>query len=258
MTLSTTDLLGLELHRITEEQAVAHVVGELRAGRGGWIVTPNLDHLRRVQKDAEFRSLCAEADLRVADGRPLIWASALQGRRLPERVAGSDLIQSLSAAAAEADYSVFFLGGDEGTAERAAQELQRRCPRLRVAGTHYPPFGFERDPIQLAELRQALLDAQPDIIYVGLGSPKQERLIRDLRGALPNAWWMGVGISFSFLCGDVARAPRWVQKAGFEWMHRLVQEPRRLAWRYLGVGLPFAVRLFGHSLRVRFAGHRGG
>jgi N-acetylglucosaminyldiphosphoundecaprenol N-acetyl-beta-D-mannosaminyltransferase len=212
---------------------------------GGWIVTANLDHLRRMVRQRSYGELCRAATLVVADGMPLVWAARIQGTPLPERVAGSNLISSLSAAAAARGKSVFLLGGAPGTAEAAANVLTERYPALRVAGTHCPPVGFEHDSQQLAELTEALRQAQPDIVYVALGSPKQERLIAELRPVLPGAWWMGVGISFSFLCGDVKRAPRWMQRLGLEWVHRLVQEPRRLARRYLVDDLPFAVRLLG-------------
>jgi exopolysaccharide biosynthesis WecB/TagA/CpsF family protein len=171
---------------------------------------------------------------------PLVWASRLQGTPLPQRVAGSDLISSLSAAAASQGRSVFLRGGDPGTAERASTILRDRYPQLRVAGTFCPPLGFEKDEAELARVAEALKKAQPDIVYVALGSPKQERLIDRLRRVLPRAWWLGVGVSFSFLCGEVRRAPLWMRKWGLEWVHRLLQEPRRLFRRYIVVGLPYA------------------
>jgi N-acetylglucosaminyldiphosphoundecaprenol N-acetyl-beta-D-mannosaminyltransferase len=252
----TVELCGVRLHKVTQAGCVAQVMEALAAGRGGWVVTPNLDHLRRLQSDAEFRALYAQADLRVADGMPLVWASALRGERLPERVAGSDLIFSLSEAAAGAGRSVFLLGGDAGTAEGAAAELRRRNPQLRVAGTHYPPPGFEADPAAVAAMRAAVVQAAPDVVFVALGSPRQERLIAELRGELPRAWWLGVGISFSFAAGAVRRAPPWVRRSGLEWVHRLAQEPRRLARRYLVDGLPFAARLLVSSAWARWSRRR--
>lgn len=238
------ELLGVSLHAITEAECVARVHAELAAGRGGWVTTPNLDHLRRLVRDDSFRTLCAGSSLAVADGAPLVLASKLQRTPLPARVAGSDLISSLSAAAAEHGRSVFLLGGDPGTAEGAARVLRERHPTLVIAGTACPEPGFERDSARLRALTEMLERARPDIVYVALGSPKQERLIADLRPILPAAWWLGIGISFSFLTGDVRRAPAWMRRAGLEWVHRLGQEPRRLARRYLVDGLPFAAVLF--------------
>ncbi|HEX7008615.1 MAG TPA: WecB/TagA/CpsF family glycosyltransferase [Phycisphaeraceae bacterium] len=245
-------LAGVAFDAVTEPQCVGWIMDQLAAGRGGWVITPNLDHLRRAQRDQEFRRwLLEEADLVVADGMPLVWASRLQGTPLPERVAGSSLVSTLAQAAAGAGRSLFLLGGSPGAAQAAAEVLRSRYPGLIIAGTACPPIGFENDPQQMDELRQMLKEAKPDIVYMALGSPKQERLIRLLRGEQPGAWWLGVGISLSFLCGQVRRAPRWMQRVGLEWLHRLVQEPRRLARRYLLDGIPFALYLLGGAALQR-------
>lgn len=252
--LPEVHLAGVRLHALTEKQAIAHILGALARGRGGRVVTPNLDHLRRASTDPDFAGLVAEADLVLADGMPLVWASRLQGTPLPERVAGSTLVDTLAAAAAEHGRSLFLLGGAPGAAEGAARELQQRYPSLRIVGTFCPPFGFENDPEELARLEAAVIGANPDIVYVALGSPKQEKLTRRLAPLLPQAWWLGVGISLSFLAGDVRRAPAWVQRLGLEWAHRLAQEPGRLARRYLVQGLPFGIRLLVGALFYRSKG----
>nr|AFB69921.1 N-acetylglucosaminyldiphospho-undecaprenolN-acetyl-beta-D-mannosaminyl transferase [uncultured bacterium] len=189
---------------------------------------------------------------------PLVWAARVQGTPLPERVAGSNLIWSVSRAAAHDARTVYFLGGDPGTAERAADVLRARFPGFVCAGTHCPPFGFEKDPRQREEIENRLRAARPDLVYVALGSPKQERLIGELRTKLAEdlaaTWWLGIGISFSFVTGDVRRAPRWMQRLGLEWVHRLGQEPRRLARRYLVDDLPFAFALFTRAARRRVGG----
>lgn len=244
---STIDLLGIHLHVVDEQRCVEHVIDHAVTGEGGWVVTPNLDILRRCARDESMAAIVARADLAVADGMPLVWASRLQQTPLPERVAGSSLISTLSAAAADHGLSVFLLGGAPGTAEAAAKVLQRRSSHLDIAGTYCPPVGFETNRIELATIEQRLLEAQPDIVFVALGFPKQERLIERMAYVLPHAWWLGVGISFSFLTGDVRRAPLWVQRTGLEWLHRLFQEPRRLGRRYLIHGLPFAATLLATS-----------
>lgn len=249
--LPTVRIRNVRFHAISEAQCIRHILNEIDHGRGGWVVTPNLDILRRCEQEAEVGRLVGCADVVVADGMPLIWASRLQGSALPERVAGSNLIHSLTAAAAEAERSIFLLGGDPGTAEDAASVLQSRNPELVVAGHACPPVGFGADVDYMAELTTRLVEAGPDIVYVALGCPKQERLIERLRPHLPNAWWLGIGISFSFVSGDVRRAPVWMQRAGLEWIHRLCQEPRRLARRYLLEGLPFALRLLGGAVLAR-------
>ncbi len=250
-------LANIRLHAISESDCVAHVVESLTAGRGGWIATANLDHLRRLQQPSEFRRVYDNATVVVADGMPLVWACRLQGTPLPERVAGSDLIHSLTAAAAAKGFRVFLLGGDPGTAEAAAAQLTSRHANLQIAGTNCPPMGFERDAKQMADLEQTLAQSQPALVFVALGSPKQEILIDRLRSILPKAWWIGVGISFSFVAGDVRRAPVWVRRLGMEWLHRLLQEPRRLWTRYLWYGPPFLARLFFGALRTRLGTRSG-
>ena len=248
------ELLGLPLDALTEAEAIERIMDALAAGRGGWVITPNVDHLRQFRESPDIAALFEAADLVVADGMPLIWASRLAGTPLPARVPGSDLVWSLSAEAALRQRSVFLLGGAPGVGERASAALRSNYPRLRIAGVHSPPYGFEDDPAELDSIRVALRDSKPDLVYVALGFPRQEALIRSLRTELPSTWFIGVGISLSFLAGDVRRAPDWLQRIGLEWAHRLSVEPWRLARRYLIHDLPVAVRLAGHSLMARARG----
>ena len=249
------DLDGTGIDRITEAEVVAVVRDALNRGRGGRIVTPNIDILRRAQTDEEAREHLADADLIVADGMPLIWASKLGGTPLPERVAGSSLIWSLSEGLGRDGRSVFVIGGSPATgsepdgATRAAARLAAACPGLRIAGTLCPEYGFERNKAVFAEFRAAVRDARPDLVFVGLGFPKQEKVIARLRRDLPQAWFIGCGAAVNFVAGDVERAPRWMQRTGLEWAHRLTTEPRRMAGRYLRRDAPYALRLLATSVR---------
>jgi len=240
------------VHSVRQSECVDHVMVALDHGLGGWIATANLDHLLRLRRSEDFRRAYEGASMVVADGMPLIWASRLQGTPLPERVAGSDLIYSLTAAAARDGRSVFFLGGNPGSAEAAAAKLCELSPGLQVRGTCCPPMGFDQQPALVEELSAMLAESGADIVFVALGSPKQELLIERIRSVLPNAWWIGVGISFSFVAEEVVRAPRWMQRLGVEWVHRLAQEPGRLWNRYLVQGLPYAGRLMAQSMWRRF------
>jgi N-acetylglucosaminyldiphosphoundecaprenol N-acetyl-beta-D-mannosaminyltransferase len=249
---------GMPIHGLTETQCVDHIFHQLRAGYGGWVVTVNLDHLRIFSHAPWYAALCAQASLAVADGMPLVWASHLQGTPLPERVTGSNLIWSLTAAASTHEKSIFLLGGSTGTAEAAAAELQRHYPALKIAGTFCPSTGFEKNPAEIAHLTHAVISSAPDLVYVGLGKPKQDLLINELRSTLAKTWFIGVGTSFSFVSGTMPRAPLWMQRFGLEWLHRLAQNPRQLATRYLIHGLPFAVRLLVEAAirRVCSAAHK--
>ncbi|MGB1253125.1 MAG: WecB/TagA/CpsF family glycosyltransferase [Candidatus Promineifilaceae bacterium] len=245
-------LFNAQLHAITEAECVQVVIDELDKGNDGSVLTMNLDHLRRFNRDPFCRELYARATLHVADGMPLVWASRIQGTPLPERVTGSNLIWSLSEAAAKNGRSVFMLGGDPNTAESAAKVLKEHYPDLEVAGTFFPQHGFESREQEVAEMTKAIMDANPDIVFVALGTPKQDTLIEALRDYMPTVWWIGVGISFSFVTGSVSRAPRWMQDNGLEWIHRMAQEPKRLVKRYLFSGLPFCIRLFSVAVSNRF------
>lgn len=216
----------------------------------------NLDILRRFQRDPGSAALYKCADLIVADGKPIAWACRILGSPLPERVSGSSLIWRLSGAAAGKGKSVYLLGGRPGTADKAASRLKARFADLRVAGILCPEMTFEDTPGRVASILTSVSDARPDIVYVALGSPKQERLIMQLREVHPRAWYIGVGVSFSFLSGHIRRAPLWMQNTGLEWVHRLVQEPERLYKRYLLQGIPFAVYLLGSALVERAAGNK--
>jgi len=241
----TVTLGPLRVNTVTQAECVAHVLRELEAGRGGWLLTANLDHLRLCDLDPDYLRLCREASLVVADGMPLVWASRLQRTPLPERVAGSDLLENLCAAAASAGRSVYLLGGAPGVADAAARVLRDRHPALRLCGVQSPEPGFERDASALARIAAGVREARPDLVCLGLPKPKQERLIAELRRVLPQAWFLGVGFGFSFLSGGVRRAPPWMQQRGLEWLHRLAQEPRRLSRRYLVQGVPAGLRLLG-------------
>lgn len=244
-------LMGLAFDAVTEEQVVDAILDAAAAGRGGCVVTSNLEYLRAYQRAEDVRREFDKADLVVPDGTPLLWASRLKREPLPGRVAGSDLIWSLSRGAARRGASILLVGGSPGTAEGAAERLCVEAPGLRVAGTLCPALGFERDAAAVHALVREVAAARPDIVFVGLPLAKQLALVPALRRALPGAWVLAVGGSFSFVSGDIRRAPTWLRRAGLEWLHRLVHEPRRLFRRYVVEGLPFACRLAAYAVLWR-------
>lgn len=195
---------GVAFDAVTEMAAVAHVLAALDRGTGGRIITPNVDILRQARVDPAVRSFIDDAALVVADGMPLVWASRLAGTPLPERVAGASLIWSLSYHLGRAGRTVYLLGGDPvtGGARRAAAVLTAACPGLRVVGHASPPYDFS-----FTGVRDEVVEAKPDVVYVGLGFPKQERVISRLRADLPSSWFMGCGAAINFVAGDRTRAP---------------------------------------------------
>ncbi len=246
-TFESVELCGMPLASIDSQQLVEHLFCSLAQGQGGWLITANLDFLRRHVKDPEARGIYADADLRVADGMPLVWASRLRGTPLPERVAGSSLVIPICQRAARDGRSVYLLGGDPKAAEVAAQKLLESAPGLKIAGLSSPWVSALPTDAELEAIAAELIASKPDLVLVAFGSPKQERVIHQLRARVPGAWWIGVGISLSFIAGHVRRAPPLVQALGLEWVHRLVQEPQRLFRRYVIEDLPFAVELFGRA-----------
>lgn len=248
--------MGAPMGVVTEADAVQTIIDAADAGRGYWAITANLDHIRRYHRDPVQQGLIDEADLVVADGMPLVWASRLAGEPLPERVSGSSMVWSICELARDRSQSLFLLGGDPGIAERAAQIFQDSYPGLEIVGTACPPLGFESDEQELSRIVHQVTEASPQIVFVALGFPKQDLLIRTLRASLPGASFLGVGISLSYATGDLSRPPSWICQLGLEWAYRLWQEPtRRLARRYLVDGLPFSLRLMMSALRHRM--HRG-
>jgi N-acetylglucosaminyldiphosphoundecaprenol N-acetyl-beta-D-mannosaminyltransferase len=236
---------------MTEADVADHVSTAWQHGEGGSILTVNVDILRSLSRNTELAALAEESEIVVADGMPLVWAASLAGYTVPERVTGASLVSTLAEAAAGSSRSVFLVGGEPGVPEAAGRALVERFPGLRIAGTDSPPFGFEKDPQQLAALVDRIAAARPDLVLVGLGFPKQERLIARLRPLLPGAWMLGCGAGIPFAAGQFRRAPAFLQRIGAEWLHRLLLEPRRLARRYLLHDLPFAILLLTTALAMR-------
>jgi N-acetylglucosaminyldiphosphoundecaprenol N-acetyl-beta-D-mannosaminyltransferase len=248
-------IMGVRFAAMDERQLIDHLLAELDAGRGGWVVNPNVDILRQTTQQPELAQLVASAKVVVTDGAPVEWAGRLSGQRMPPRVPGSSLLWSLSAAAAARGRKVFLLGGRPGAGSKALVALREECPGLQV-DVHCPPFGFEIDADASAAVRTALRAAHSDIVFCAFGFPKQERLMAALAPDFPRTWFLGVGASIDFAAGYVPRAPLWIQRAGIEWMFRLASEPRRLAGRYLRDDIPFAARLMAWAVAERARSRR--
>lgn len=241
---------GLVFTGLTRDRLLDHVFAALERGEGGVLLTANLDILRRSAMDMRARDVYAHASICIADGMPIVWASRIAGSPLPERIAGASLILPLAERAAREGRSLYLLGGEGADAEAATNVLTQAHSSLSILGTSSPrvsdpPTGSEVDAV-LAQLAQ-----EPDVVFVAMGSPKQEALAVALHERLPRTWFIGVGGSFAFLAGRIERAPTWAQELGLEWVHRLLTEPRRLGRRYLVDDLPFAAVLFAYAVRDR-------
>lgn len=241
---------------VTEREVIDTVSEAWAAGRGGSIIPVNVDVARMASRHPGLAELVATGSLVVADGMPLVWAARAGGQTLPERVTGSALVFSLSEAAAADGRSVFLLGGADGVPDKAAEALRMRFPGLRVAGTDSPPLGFDSTPEGVQRALAIVVAAAPNLVLVGLGFPRQEKLIEELRRVWPGAWYLACGGGIPMAAGISRRAAPLVQRLGLEWVHRLALEPRRLARRYLRDDLPFAIELLGRTAMRRFTRQR--
>jgi N-acetylglucosaminyldiphosphoundecaprenol N-acetyl-beta-D-mannosaminyltransferase len=241
---------ALTLQRATQRQVVDAVFSALARGEGGTLVTANLEFLQRAAEDPALAALYEKASLRVADGMPVLWLARLRGESFPERVPGSDLVWLLAERAERERRSLYLLGGAPGAAEGAERALTARYPALRIVGASSPRVSAPPNAEELAALGRQLSNARPDIVYCAFGTPKQEQIAAALAPVLPSAWWVGCGISLSFIAGQRRRAPAWAQRLGLEWLHRASQEPRRLGGRYLLRNLPFLLRAAAGQLRA--------
>ena len=234
-------LSGIVFDRFKENTLIRHIIAESQVGAGGSVLTANIDICCKASRDPASLKLIEQSTVIVPDGMPLIWAALIQGDPFPERITGSSLIFTLSEAAAGSGRSVYLLGGAPGVPEAAKANLERRYPGLKVVGTDSPPFGFENSPSEVSAIRERICQVMPDLIYVGMGFPKQEWLISQLAPSLPSAWFIGCGAAIPFAAGSLVRAPVWMQRSGLEWAHRLFSEPRRLVRRYLLDDVPYAM-----------------
>jgi N-acetylglucosaminyldiphosphoundecaprenol N-acetyl-beta-D-mannosaminyltransferase len=224
-------LFGVPFHDVTFDETVAWCVERMKSGPPACVATANVDFLMQARGDPELQRILTEADLVLADGMPIVWSSGRFGPKLRQRVTGSDLVPMLAEACAREGLRVFLLGGAPGVADAAARALRERHPKLLVCGTYSPP---KADVLTMAhpEILQRIREAQPHLLLVAFGAPKQEKFINlHLREwAVPLA--IGVGGTLDFLAGVQPRAPVFWQRVGLEWLWRMGSDPRRLFGRY--------------------------
>ncbi|XXF78097.1 WecB/TagA/CpsF family glycosyltransferase [Myxococcaceae bacterium GXIMD 01537] len=239
----------LAIDRVTFDEALQHIGRLVDAKAGGYICTPNVDHVVLAETDLGFRDAYARADLVVVDGMPIVWASKLLDPTLPERISGSDLILPLMKLAAERGWRVYLLGAGPGTAEEAARRIQEKYP-VNIVGCDSPRVSTDKGGEQNEPILRKVREAKADLLFVALGSPKQETWIGQVAEQLRPTVAIGVGAGFDFIAGKARRAPPWIARAGFEWLYRLLHEPKRLWRRYLVNDPKFAAVLL-RELRER-------
>lgn len=231
--MSRVKFLNTEIDNLTMDESIRAIDKLVQNRKPSYVVTPNVDHIVKLDSDEEFRNVYKNADLILTDGMPLIWISKLKKTPIKEKVSGSDLFPKVCELAAQKGYRVFLLGAADGVAAKAAKNLQEKYENLRIAGTYSPKYGFEKDKKEIEKIISIVKLAKPDILAVGLGAPKQEKFIYKFKDKLNVPVSLAIGASIDFEAGNIERAPRWMQKCGLEWLYRLCKEPKRMYKRYL-------------------------
>ena len=240
-TRAIENLFGISFAVMDLKHAAEAIVLAAEQGTKGLVVTPNADHVVRHSRSQRFRSVVDGALMRFADGMPIVWVSRLLKVPLPERVTGADLLPAIVSLTATKGVRTFFLGGLPSVAEKAKGVLCERFKGAQVVGVYSPPFGFEKDQKETRKIIEMINALDVHILFVGVGSPKQEYWVHDNLSELNVGPVVCVGAAFDFAAGVLRRAPLWVQNVGCEWLWRLGQEPRRLWRRYLLVDTRFVI-----------------
>ena len=230
-------VLGLDVDLCSYDDAIGKVTELARSGKGGYVSVANVHVAIEAKDDPNFQALVNDADLVLPDGTPLVWMQRLQGNDDAEQVRGPSLMPMLMKHAETENLNVGFFGGRSEVLDRVVARAKEDFPRLNIAFYRSPPF---RKPTEeeKRETRQAIGDSNVQILFVGLGCPKQERWMAENRDHV-NAVMLGVGAAFDLYAGSIREAPAMISKLGLEWMFRLMQEPRRLFSRYLLVNPRF-------------------
>jgi N-acetylglucosaminyldiphosphoundecaprenol N-acetyl-beta-D-mannosaminyltransferase len=243
------EILGCMVDRVSLSGAVDRLDGMIREGGAHQVVVLPVNSVMQGRRDRRFLAVCNAATLVLPDGVPILWASRLLGAPIPGRVAGADLFWELCRLAEDKGYSCFLLGSTSAVLSRLERVLRRRFPGLRLAGSLAPPFAREFPTTVNDNIVRRINAARPDILWVGLGAPRQEIWIHANLGRLDTRLAIGVGAAFDFCSGAVRRAPFWVQKSGLEWFYRFLREPGRLFRRYFIDAVPFLPLVLGQRAR---------
>lgn len=230
---ATVPVWGLPFSQLTLDGSLDAIDAMIRDGQPRYVITANLNYVMLSHGAEEMAAINRDAALILADGQPIVWRSQLHAERLPERVAGSEMIYRLAERSAQRGWRIFFLGAAPGVAQRCAKRLSQLYPGCQIAGVESPPFRALSSEEE-AGLHQRIRDAAPDILLVAFGQPKGERWIHRHYRQLGVPVSIQLGASFDFVAGAARRAPRLIQRTGMEWAYRMAHDPRRLLPRYAG------------------------
>lgn len=235
-------LFGICIDNLNTKEILKKIEPLIEKQEPSLIVTPNIQHIHILKKDEEFREIYRSASLVILDSTPLLLISKIAGNPLKERIAGSDLLPLFASTAAARGFRLFFLGAGPGVAKKAAEILTKKNPGLRIVGTHAPSYGFENDERENKKIIELIKKNRPDVLFIGLGSPKQEKWAWRHKDKIKVPLIVCVGAAFDFIAEVQSRAPKWIQKSGLEWFYRLCREPLRL-WKRNLTGYIILIRL---------------
>lgn len=230
--MEKVQFLNTYVNNVTMDETIAEIDNLVSKKKKSYIVAINVDVVIKIEKDSKLKKVTDEADMVLIDGKPLIWISKWHKQPIKEKVSGSDLVPALCSHAAKQGYSVFIIGGKDGVAEKAKQNLQSQYDGINIVGTYSPPFGFENDNSELLKINNMITACHPDILIVCFGCPKQEKWIYDHYKDYDATVSVCAGATVDFLAGNVKRAPKWMSNHGLEWLYRFFQEPKRMFKRY--------------------------
>lgn len=233
MSLNRVKFMNTFIDNVSLEEAISHIEYCIQNHKVGQIITPNVDQIVRIEWDEYFKRICENCELLLVDGHPLLWTAKLYGNPFKEKICGSDLVPILCSIAAVKGYSVFLLGAAPGVAQLAADNLQKQNPGLKVAGVYSPPLGFDKNPEEIKKINRMLKDSGADMLFVGMGVPKQDIFIYENMNEYDIPMSFSIGGTIDFIAGKQKRAPKWMRKIGFEWFYRLLSNPKRMFKRYI-------------------------
>ena len=233
MALNRMRFMNSYIDNVTKKEAIAHIEECINTQKIGHFITPNVDQIIRIESDKYFKKIYENAELLLTDGTPLIWISRWYKKPIKEKICGSDLVPDLCKLAAQKGYSIFLLGAAEGVAAKAAENLKKNNPRLKVAGVYSPPYGFEKDKNEIDKINKMLFTSNADMLFVGMGVPKQDIFIYENMNKYQIPMSFSIGATIDFEAGIQKRAPRWINRIGMEWLYRLVRDPKRMFKRYI-------------------------
>ncbi len=251
--LPRADVLGVGVHAVTLEEAVTLSTRLLQSGGRGYVCLTGVHGVMEARRDPQLRRILNQATLCLPDGMPTVWVGRAQGHGHMGRVYGPDYMLAMCRSWASRGYRHFLYGGKPGVGELLQRKLQQQLPCLQIVGMYTPPFGGLSEP-QEAELQERVADCRPDIFWVGLSTPRQERFMAEHLGKLDVRLMAGVGAAFDIHAGLVTDSPGWMKSCGLQWLDRLRKEPRRLAPRYLRNNPAFVWEIALQAAGVRRSG----